>query len=628
VKHILQKLVKLVLFWFSVFLIGRLVFYFCITPLLSKIPFWLILQSFYKGLRLDWSMTGYFLLLPVIFSVIFYASAYRSLLKLIDWINYLFILLYTLTLVGESCLYREWKSKLSMQALQHFMHPSEVFRTTSWGLTVLFFGLSIFLMILFVWFYNKKVAFKKLEIQSSAHPGLLKKYAITLFSFLMLSTYAVLSIRGGVQAIPIQNSDAYYSNYPVVNDAAVNPFWNILYSISDFMLFSKENPYTYFSQAEADKITHELFQVEKDTTIQFLEKTRPNIVFIILESWSADCIKSFGGDDFAPFMDSLSKQAIYFTNMYSAGYVSDQGIPAVLSAYPTTSRVSIVNQSSKSMKIPCVNQDLKKYGYQSGFVFGGDLNYGNIKSYLFNKEFDIIKEEKDIESSLARGKLGIQDGDMADVYLQSLNEAKAPFVYAWFTISTHMPYDFSKEKKQLVNHKENDFVNSVMYADKALQHFFNEAKKQSWYSNTLFVLVSDHSHDTHKDHSVYNPAYHRIPCLFFGEVIKPEYKGMEIKKVFSQVDILPTLLAQMQLVAESKHYVFAKNMFNPYVKNFAYNSSFSGAAFVVNSGYIGYQHGLKDFVVNTFADNPTQADSINRLSKAVEQVIFEDYRLK
>ncbi len=73
---------------------------------------------------------------------------------------------------------------------------------------------------------------------------------------------------------------------------------------------------------------------------------------------------------------------------------------------------------------------------------------------------------------------------------------------------------------------------------------------------------------------------------------------------------------------------FRKQIFYPYVKNFAYNSSFSGAAFVINSGYIGYQHGLKDFVVNTFTDAPAQADSINRLSKAVEQVIFEDYRLK
>lgn len=483
-------------------------------------------------------------------------------------------------------------------------------------------------MVFFVWVYNKIVAFKKIETPVVTSKNSIKKYVIALVCFLLFSTYAVLSIRGGVQAIPIQNSDAYFSNTPVVNDAAVNPFWNILYSISDFMLFSKENPYTYFSQAEADRITHDLFQVQKDTTIQFLQTARPNIVFIILESWSADCIKSFGGDDFAPFIDSLSKQSICFTNMYSAGYVSDQGIPAVLSAYPTTSRISIVNQSSKSMKIPCINQDLKKYGYQSGFVFGGDLNYGNIKSYLFNKEFDVIVEEKDIESSYVRGKLGIQDRDMADIYLQSLNEAKMPFVYAWFTISTHMPYDFSAEKKQLVNHKENDFINSITYADNALKHFFNRAQNQSWYKNTLFVIVSDHSHDTHKEHSVYNPAYHRIPCLFFGDVIKSEYKGCEVKAVFSQVDILPTVLNQMQLNAESKQYVFAKNMFNPYVKNFAYNSSFSGAAFVVNSGYIGYQHGLKDFVVNTFVNQPMLADSINRMSKAVEQVIFEDYRLK
>ncbi len=625
--QLIRKIFALILFWFLVFFVGRIVFYFCITPLLSQTPFLFILQSFYKGLRLDLSMIGYYTALPLFLTSIYYLFSKKIILKIIDWVNYLFLLIYTLTLAGESCLYREWKSKLSMQALQHFTHPSEVFKTTSIGLTILFFSLSIILMFVFVYTYNKKVAFKNINPNFSPESGI-KKYVFGFLIFIVLSAFSVLSIRGGLQAIPIQNSDAYFCSNPIANDVSVNPFWNLMYSITDYLRFSQENPYKEFSQEEAQKIKDSLFEVQKDTTIQFLDNKRPNIVFIILEGWSADCIKSFGGDNFAPFVDSLSRQSIYFTNLYSAGYVSDQGIPAVLSAYPTTSRIGIINQSSKSMKIPCINQDLKKYGYTSGFVFGGDLNYGNIKSYLFNKGFENVLEEKDIDASLPRGKLGIQDQDMASIYLNAINQVKSPFVYAWFTVSTHMPYDFSSKKEQLVNHKENDFVNSIVYADKALQTFFNQAKKQEWYKNTLFVLVSDHSHDTQKDQNVYSPLFHRIPCIFFGDVIHKDFKGKEIKDVYSQLDIVPTLLNQMGLKEESKQYVFAKNMFNPYVKKFAYNSSFSGGDFITNEGFVGYQHGVKDLAVNSFGDNKKMADSLLRYSKAVEQVIFEDYRLK
>lgn len=626
-KPLIKKIFSLLLFWFAVFFVGRVAFYLCITPLLSQTSFTLIVQSFYKGLRLDLSMIGYFTALPLLLSSIYYLFSKSFILKIIDWINFLFILIYTLTLVGESCLYREWKSKLSMQALEHFAHPSEVFKTTSLGLTVLFFLLSILLMFLFIFFYNKKIAFKLLFQKTQTVKGI-KKYGIGFSLFLILSFFTVFCIRGGLQAIPIQNSDAYFSNNPIVNDVSVNPVWNLMYSVTEYLRFAKENPYSTFSIEEAQRIKDSLFYVEKDTTIQFLNTNKPNIVFIILEGWSADCIRSLGGDNFAPFIDSLSKQSIYFTNVYSAGYVSDQGIPAVLSAYPTTSRVSIINQSSKSLKIPCISQDLKKIGYSSGFVFGGDLNYGNIKSYLFNKSFDVVVEEKDIDSAFPRGKLGIQDQEMSQVYIDALNSATAPFIYAWFTISTHMPYDFVGDKKQLVKHKENDYINSIDYSDKALQSFFNNAKKQSWYKNTLFVLVSDHSHDTHKDQNVYGPLFHRIPCIFFGEVIKEEFKGKEIKNVFSQLDIAPTLLHQMNLKEDAQHYVFAKNMFNPYSKKFAYNSNFSGGAFASDIGLIGYQHGVSELIVNSFGDNKRETDSLLQLSKAIEQLIFEDYRLK
>ncbi len=577
-------------------------------------------------MRLDLSMLSYFIALPVI--LIFINSFVRKklIVKIIDGLTYAFILLYTLTAIGEMCLYREWKAKLSIQALEHFLHPSEVFRTTSLGLSVVFFSLSITMCLILFKVYNKRISLKYSNIVN--YPEIYGRfYWKSTSCFFVGLVFCALSVRGGWQEIPVQSSDAFFCMQPTVNDAAVNPLWNLVFNFVDYEDHFKENPYVDFDIKTADNIVSSLYQIKNDTTISFLTTKRPNIVYIILEGWSANEIKSYGGDNNAPFMDSLSRQGIRFTKLYPAAYVSDQGIPAVLSAYPSVSRISVINQSSKSAKLPCINQDLKKVGYQSGFVFGGDLNYGNIKSYIFNKMFDVVKEEPDIDKSLPRGNLGVQDSDMANEYLKYINAAKPPFVYAWFTLSTHMPYDYKGEKLKLTE-RENDYVNSITYADRALQHFFNEAKKQIWYNNTLFIIVSDHSHGSQKDLSEYNPEYHRIPLLFFGNVIEPAFRGRNIDKVYSQLDIANTVLHQMKLDSASKPYIWSKNMFNPYTKPFAFFCNYGGAGFVTDSGFVGYQHQVKELIIKSFSAGNKSADTLTAFGKAYQEAVYEDYRLK
>lgn len=654
-KAIARQALLLIIFWFGIFALNRIVFYCCTGKLLHEVSFSLIIASFWHALRLDLSMIGYLTALPVLLYFIYFLFRKKFILASADWINYLFIILYNLAAFGEVCLYREWKAKLSMQALEHFTNPDEVFKSASLGLTLLFFSLSIIFSVIYIKIYNRKISLRpfhpgiqKLHVSDSKPNS--KEYGSDPFDFaqddirvrlyrstskifqaflllLCIAAFCILSIRGGLQQIPIQSSDSYFCTTPIANDVAVNPLWNIAFNIMEYENHFKENPYKDYPQADADKITRDLFVTKKDSTTQFLTTARPNIVFILLESWSAYTVKSFGGDDFAPFIDSISRQGIRFMKLYPAGYVSDQGIPAVLSGYPAVSRIAIINESSKSVPLPCINQDLKPYGYQSGFVFGGDLNYGNIRSYIYNKKFDVIKEEKDFDNSIPRGKLGIQDKDMAKEYLKLLNSAKSPFVYSWFTLSSHMPYDFPGEKKPLVK-TENDYINSVHYADEALKEFFTEAKKQPWYKNTLFVLVADHSHASHKEFSVYDAEYHRIPLVFFGDVIDSSYRGKVIDNVYSQLDITYSLLKQMKLDKESRQYIWSKNMFNPFSNHFAFYCSYSGSGFVSDSGFVGFQQGVKDLIFNTLGEKKTFADSLTKCGKAFQESVYEDYRLK
>ncbi len=570
-------------------------------------------------------MLAYLCILPFLLTFLYHIFQQRVLAVSIDYINYALILLVTVTAVGESCLYREWSSKLSVQALQHFANPSEVVKSASFGLTFLFCALSITFTWLFIWLYRWKISFEK-SLSTKHQP--LKTVLWKGVLFLGVGAFVlVAALRGGLQSIPIQSSDPYFSTQPIVNDAAVNPLWNIMFSLFEYEKHFKQNPFTDYVQADAEKIIKKFYSIEKDTTNRFLTSSKPNIVFILLEGWSAQCVKAYGGENYAPFFDSLSMEGIRFTKFYPPAYTSDQGIPAVLSGYPSASRISIISQSAKSKKLPCINKSLKPYGYNSGFVFGGDLNYGNIRSYLFNEGFETIREDADFSATIPRGKLGIQDAYMAKEFLQITNKSKQPFVNVWFTLSTHMPYDYEGTKKKIVE-QENDYVNSISYADNALKDFFSAAKKETWYKNTLFVIVSDHSHASQKGLSVYDSEYHRIPLLFFGEVIDTSFKGTKIDNACSQIDISYTLLKQLGLDEEAKQYRWSKNMFNPYTKNFAYFCSFNGGGAVFNEGSIGFQHGLDSLVTTHTDNNRILKDSLVQFGKAFQQVFFEDYRLK
>ena len=144
----------------------------------------------------------------------------------------------------------------------------------------------------------------------------------------------------------------------------------------------------------------------------------------------------------------------------------------------------------------------------------------------------------------------------------------------------------------------------------------------------MFIIVSDHSHGSQKDLSEYNPEYHRIPLLFFGNVIEPAFRGRNIDKVYSQLDIANTVLHQMKLDSASKPYIWSKNMFNPYTKPFAFFCNYGGAGFVTDSGFVGYQHQVKELIIKSFSAGNKSADTLTAFGKAYQEAVYEDYRLK
>jgi phosphoglycerol transferase MdoB-like AlkP superfamily enzyme len=431
-------------------------------------------------------------------------------------------------------------------------------------------------------------------------------------------------LRGGFQQIPINQSESYYSDHNILNIAAVNNVFNLYISIFENLQNFDHNPYVFMDQATAAQLMKEVYHTTGDSTLHILKTSRPNIVLIILESWSADLIASLGGKPgITPEFEKLQRNGILFDQVYASGSRSEQGMASLFGGFPGHPVSSITVQPDKFVKLPSLVKDLKSNGYSSSFYFGGQLIYGNIKSYIIFNGFEKIMEGYDFPESLPRGKLGIHDEFTLDYMVNDLGTLKQPFFSALFTVSTHSPWDQPFEKPLKWGDNEREYINAAYYTDHCLGEYFAKARTKPWYPNTLFIIVADHSHNSYRNWHPQTKEYHKIPLMFYGDVLKEEFRGRVWNKLGNQHDLPATLLCQLGLQANK--FPFSKDLFNPAVPEFAYYSTEDGVGWIRPYGYFTYDK-TTDFYY--WWTDPNLPDSIKQEGKAYLQTVFGEYMSK
>lgn len=606
---------KQYLFWMLFFQFLRLIFLIYNWSEVGNSSITEVLKSFWYAIYLDNSATGYVMMFPILISVfksLFRKNFFNQILRIY---HFIIIFIGTSISIAELPLYDEWKVKMNFKALSYLARPKEVFETASvWNIIVGFLAIGLILFLASK-IFNKWVYPKEKQNRS---------FVASFVHLVLLPICFIWGIRGGLQEIPIHQADVYYSKNNFLNLVAVNSAWNLGSSIDKNHYFKNTNPYVFMPFEKARSTVDSLYFVPKDTTIQFLNiNTKPNIVILLLESWSADCIKSLGGyDSITPHFDALAKEGILFTNVFGSGGLSDQGISAVLSAQPALPEVIVVNQPDKFVKLPSISSDLKKKGYFTSFAFGGQLSYGNIKAYLMTKDFDEIKDIADMPNSIPRGRLGIHDEFMLQWFADKLNSQKMPFFSMLFTLSSHSPYDMPYGEKFKWGGDAQKYINSMAYADSSIGLFFDKVKKMPFYKNTLFILVSDHSHNSPKGWHPYAQQYRRIAMMLYGEPINKEYRGTKISTYCSQTDLAVTLFKQLKYPHST--YRWSKDLFNPYARSFCYYAYDAGYGWVSDSNYYAYMHDDKSLLFHQFSN---QQDSLKHIKygQAYIQLLFQEY---
>jgi len=614
-KHIAKIFLRQYLYFLSLPVIFRILFFSVYFDKAAKAGFGDIISSFWYAWPLDNSATAYIMILPFFLLLIYSVFPAKPVMTINKYYSFLIAVVLIIIETANIAIYNEWGMKLNYKALTYITEPSEALHSAQPFELIAGFSLIAILSFLYIRF--------GLKLRIFEHKRLKPDYRFAAGWFIIMPFLIFGSMRGSLQQIPISQSESYHSKSNFVNLGSVNTAWNLGHSILQNRIFLDKNPFLYFPLDKAKERVAKLYDFPKNDSLKILTTDNPNVVLIFLESWSGNFIDELGSDlHITKGFSKLIKDGYFFTNCYASGMLSHQGLSAVLSANPSTPFVSLIKQPAKYHGLKCIINNFKERKYHTSFLFGGQLNYGNIKAYIYYNGFDEITEGKDFPYDVPEGSLGHHDQYMFEHLINDINGYQQPFFAGAFTLSSHSPFDMPVNDYVDFGGSFNKMLNSIYYSDSCLYNFVSQAKKQPWFDNTLFIFVADHGHPSPYKYPYYSKEIRRIPLLFYGNVIKKEYRGKKNNTLMSQTDIAATLLAQLGM--DYSDFKWSKNVLNPNVKKFAYYGFDNGYGWIEPDGYYSYLKTQERMMDNRFKPK-ADTSRIIKNGKAFVEVLYQEY---
>ena len=264
-------------------------------------------------------------------------------------------------------------------------------------------------------------------------------------------------------------------------------------------------------------------------------------MILLEESFGAQFVGTLGGKPLSPEFDKLAQEGWLFENIYATGTRSVRGIEAVTAGFTPTPARATVKLTKSQNGFFTIADLLRRQGYQTSFIYGGEKHFDNMASYFYGNGFETIIDEKDYKNPKFVSTWGMSDEDLFDKAHETFSQlAKTdkPFFSLVFTSSNHDPFEFPDGKIELFDKEKQTRNNAAKYADYALGHFFKLAKSSDYWKDTIFLVIADHDSRVAGE-SLVPIRYFQIPALILGE-------GIEAKRdnrLVSQIDMPTTLLS-------------------------------------------------------------------------------------
>ncbi len=594
-----------------------------------------IWAAFWHALPLDLSMAAYLITVPVLLWFIGLAvgpRGHQTFSAIIFWFNVLLFSILVFIFGANVFIYEEWHTPLNNRALEYFKTPAALLDSMSFMFKVGCVAIYALAVWGCTWLYRQLVG-RQVYQAAPSRWGLL---ALPVWLVLL-----ALGIRGGVGVMPINESAVYYSPYLFDNHAATNSGWYFLHSFMEAR--STVNHYHSMSQEEAEPRVKALFGAgiaDGDLEFDWFQRpdsSRLNVVFIIMESMTAQVVEELEGEKgICPNLSRLIREGILFENCYGSGYRTDQGIVSVLGGYPAQPDQSVILLTDKAAKLNSVPKALHQHGYSTAFFYGGELTFANIGVWLRNQQFEKIISESDFSAAEKTQRWGVDDGILLQRAVRDIGQLKPPFFATAMTLSLHPPYDVPYQSKWQGSSDREKFLNSAAFADHSLGEFFKTAEQQSWYANTLFVLVADHGVSPPNGFGLDNPKARRIPLILFGQPLTKGLQGQRIDVFANHHDIPATILSMLKY-QDFMDFYWSRDLLcwwrwssDPSIKKRIDSRNQSGFAYYTNENGIGWINhqgaGFYQFQDKTWQMFQGQLDSASQKdAKAYLQILYEDF---
>lgn len=347
-----------------------------------------------------------------------------------------------------------------------------------------------------------------------------------------------------------------------------------------------------------------------------------NVMVIMLESFGTEFIGAYTGKEgFTPFFDSIINTSLMFNYAFANGKKSIEAVPAVIASMPTFMDNPYISSPYGDNKINTLPNILKKHGYSSAFYHGatnGSMRFDGFAAICGYDEY-FGRYEYDNDDHFDE-TWGILDEYFNPWTASKMSELKEPFFSTLFTLSSHHPYYIPDHMKDKVKKGPQPICASINYGDYALKRFFEEAKKQDWYNNTLFIILADHTPASNT--KLYNQRTHlyRIPIVFYHPSGK--LKAEKSNQVFQQMDIMPTILDLINV--ETDYYAFGNSFYS--------DSKREALTYLEGTYYYFENEHMTSFsgdkARNLFNFTTQEVESIDSISYFVDQTISVETRIK
>ncbi len=558
-----------------------------------------ILAVLWHGLSLDFSTALYIISVPfLVCAASIWLGGIKALRILLRAYYLLIAVAITLAFVADTSLYEFWLFKLDSSCLQYLETPTEAMASVSLGYIVVRIIVIVVVSALIWWAYTHP----RFSITRGTHR--ITESIVALFCIPLI----IIGIRGGLGESTTNIGQVYFSQNQFLNHSSVNPVFNFIDSFD-----KADAEYSFMSNEACNKMMSELYNTQSINCDTLLNTLHPNIIIILLEGCGGEFTEIGGRTDITPNLNKLAKEGIYFTNCYGNTWRTDRGTVCALSGYPSFPTLSVMKIPAKSRSLPNIARTLQEErGYHTSYIYGGDINFTNMRSYLISGGFEHLTWMKDYTAEEQKtAQWGVRDDITFKTLYQMATTTESPFLIGFSTLSSHSPWDVP------IHHFDDEVINSFYYLDQCIGDFIQKLRKSEAWKNTLVVMLPDHG-IPHNGLDETTSLLNHIPMIWVGGAVKAPRK---IEQVCNQTDLPATLLGQLGVPHDD--FSFSRDVLSAtYTHPFATHTFDNGFSMVDSASFVSY-----DFVSNkVIAEEGKKNEQLLTMGKAILQAASNDLK--